>query len=255
MKKFKQFSIPTLCAMSIIFSNPILADDIIENICPTTPSFNPSAYLGFDWQMRHMSWARNFGNNLFKKNYPQGNLFLGFKFNDYVGLEVGYQATVTRTRYSRLGAGSTALGIPVGSPPAFFPPVTHRSNSQFKGWNGAINGYLPVYLPDCVYLFGGIGFSHLKLFQRDLIVQDRIDPFAINRFSSTFKKNKTVLALTGGALIKLDEVTAFRLKIGWENTSKFKTLLAREHFNQNGIGRLRTRNSFVYGLGIVINLF
>ena len=52
-------------------------------------------YVGFDAQVRRMSFKGGFGNNLLQHHSPQGNLYAGVKFNEYVGVEAGYETTTT----------------------------------------------------------------------------------------------------------------------------------------------------------------
>ncbi len=216
----------------------------------------PNIYLGFDGQHRHTTWHTNYGGNLFKKNYPQGNVFVGVEFNDYVGFEVGYEDSVKKTRFSSLPSGTIALGIPVGtpnSPVPFSPPVLHYSTAQFKGWNYSLIGYIPFYRPDCSYFFGSIGAVNLRIAQSDQIVQDSINAFRVNALSSTFKKSRNVFTLGFGWLFLLDEVCAFRVRLVWENTEKIRRIVAKQS-NINGIGILKPQNTFIYGIGVVFKI-
>ncbi len=205
-------------------------------------------YIGVDGEGRNTNFAPGFGKKVFKQDYPEINVYLGLKFNDYIGIEGGYRVSTTETLVSSLGGGETASGIPVQ-----FPPAVHRGTASYKGWHGDLVGFLPIMLPDCVYLLGSIGFSRVELFARDKLVQNQSGvgtvAFTEGEFVRTFKKTQTVLTLATGLQIQLDEKSSIRFKIGWENTAGLKSIAPQE---DNG-GLLKPRDSIIYGIGILIN--
>lgn len=233
----------TLCLL--IFSANAFAYVVIPPLQtpPVVCCFCP--YIGFDGTYRHMNWPRNLGGNLFKKDYPEGDVYLGAKFTPFFGIQGGYRVTATRINYSNVGP-ENILGI-------FVPNISelHNSRAQFKGWHGEFVGYLPIYMPDCISLFGTLGFSRFQLFQQDIIILET-SPFSpVVPAFSTFESTKTILSLSAGLEIKLDETCSFRVKGGWDNTAKFKTLRAKEA-PQNSI---QPKNSYTYGVGIIFRFF
>lgn len=204
-------------------------------------------YIGVTGQGRHITFVSGFGDKLFKKDYPELDVYLGVKFNDYFGIEGGYKVSTTETQVASLGGDDTAVGIPVLDPPA-----VHRGTSSFKGWHGDLVGYLPIMQPNCVYLLGSIGFSRIQVFARDKLVQNNFrgsTAFLENQFVRTFTKTQTILTLGTGLQVRLDEKSSIRVKIGWENTGTIKSVLPQESIN----GLLKLGDSFTYGIGIVIN--
>lgn len=245
--KHLKASLSSITALLMSFlASPIFA----ERYIPIPMELCLMPYIGVDGLGRHTNFASGFGGNLFKKDYPEVSAYLGLKLNDYFGIEAGYKVSTLETQTSSLGAGETASGIPVA-----FPPAVHRGTTSYKGWHGEFVGYLPIMLPDCVYLLGTIGFNRVEFFARDKLVQDNAglappQAFAEGEFTRTFKKTQTVLTLGTGLQIQIDEKSSIRFKVGWENTSSIKSLSPQE----SGLGgSIKPCDSFIYGIGFVIN--
>jgi hypothetical protein len=201
-------------------------------------------YLGADAQIRNTSWAGGLGDNLFKKSSPQGNVYAGFRFCDYLGLEAGYEATVPRVTKNTLTPGSLFLGQPF--PPTFSGPVLAEGKFEINGWHGSLTGFIP--LTKCGNLFGTIGVAHLHARHwATLIGQGSIAGGALNQASlqSRFSNKKTVTRITGGYERLLGDCTGIRLSLGWENTNRFKNLRNKN----NQFDKISIKNSWNYGLG------
>lgn len=206
-------------------------------------------YIGVTGQGRYIQFAEDFGNKVFKRDYPEVDIYLGLKFNDYFGIEGGYKISTTETLVSSLPTGDIASGFPV-----IFGPEVHRGTASFKGWHGDLVGFLPIMLPDCVYLLGSIGFNRIEVFARDKLVQNQQPPNPPQAFLdgtnvNTFSKTQTILTLGTGLQIQLDDKSSIRFKIGYENTSSVKSITDKEEATHS----LRLKDSFTYGIGIVIN--
>lgn len=245
-KKLLKKSFSSLTAVLTLFASSIALGQSYS-FAPMDICLTP--YIGVNGQGRYIQFASGYGNNLFKRDYPEVDAYLGLKFNEYFGIEGGYKVSTTQTLVSSLGAGETASGIPV-----LFPPAVHRSTTSFKGWHGDLIGFLPIFKPNCVYLLGSIGFNRMELFARDQLVQNQIgiEPptaFREDEFVRTFKKTQTILTLATGLQIQLDERSSIRFKIGWENTSGIKSIIPQETTD----GLLKLKDSFIYGIGVVIN--
>ncbi len=81
-------------------------------------------YVGVDMQMRHMDFQDGYGDNLLSQHSPQRNLYAGLRLNDWIGAEIGYEATRTKTRNVTLHTGDIAAGVPV---PAEASPAVFKS--------------------------------------------------------------------------------------------------------------------------------
>lgn len=209
--------------------------------------FDP--YVGADAGLRLLKYERGFGDNLFKKRLPQGTLFGGFKFHEYFGLEGGYKATTTKSKFATINANDFALGNPIT-----FPPNVYLAKSQFKGWYGSLMWYLPIYQYP-FDIIGSIGFSKLQSFNYNTLLLNSFSGpianptnFLIN--ANTFRAKRTVPTLGIGAQYLHCGVFGLRVKMDWEDTSKFKHLKPVQ--NPNSALDLVLRQSLNYNVGIFV---
>src|SRR5438094_598341 len=107
-----------------------------------------SPYVGVDAEIRYTDFKRGFGNNLFRHNFPQGNLYAGLQFNDYFGLEVGFEATkkLNRTRTVVPGEIVNGITVPAGN------TIQYVSTSHIYGPHADIIGLYPIMPCYCVDL-------------------------------------------------------------------------------------------------------
>lgn len=207
-----------------------------------------SPYIGADIAMRYSPFQRNFGGNVFKQYYPEGNLFLGVKVSNYLGAELGYKSSMSKTRVVSLGAGEIILGTSLEN-----PPEVYKSKANFKAWHIKLLGFIPLCKQDCLSLLGSIGISRSKLFAKEQLVQNFIPglgPSGLTdgQSTSTFSKTKSILTFGTGVQLAVDERTYLRTKIEWEDTSRFKDIIAKENTKI-----LKSKNSFIYSMGILFS--
>lgn len=205
-------------------------------------------YVGSDAGFRHITYGGG-GNKLFRTNYPQISIYGGFRFIDYLGLEVGYRISTLKSKFVRLDAGDLVLGVPVAD-----TPNDYIARSQFKGWYGSFLGYFPV----CDYpidILGSIGLVELRTYhyQSLLIFNDPVtmEPTAANIFGNgrTYKKRKTLFTLGLGAQYCYCDTVGLRFKVDWENTDRIRNIKPLE-----GLGGtiLNLKNSINYNLGLFV---
>lgn len=214
--------------------------------CDSIFCFDP--YVGFNGGMRYMHWPRDFGGNVFKRDYPEADVYLGSKITPYLGFQFGYKVTATRLKFPAF-SDDIVLGQTTST-----PPEKHAVRAQFKGWHAEVLGFMPIY-PDCVSLYGSVGFTHFNLFQRDKVIENGFGggtAFLSGVGVRTFQKSKVILTLGLGTEFKLDERTYFRVFLGWDNTSRFNQIPAKESTTATV---LQLKNSYFYGLGVTIRLF
>lgn len=240
------FALVLSCSPVFAYEGPVI------NVPPMTVPpmqfcFDP--YIGVNGAMRHMSWPDNFGGNVFKKEYPEGDLYLGSWFTENLGLQVGYKTTVTRTQVASL-SNTLQFGLPTS-----IPPEVHLTQARFKGWHGEIIGYIPLLMPNCAFLYGTIGFTRFQLYQTDRIVQNGtagVTPILFNEFLRTFKSTKTVLSLSIGAEYQVCQLSSLRFFVGWDNTGRFKSVTPLQ---ANSAAILQVKDSYTLGIGVVFRFY
>src|SRR5436190_17994729 len=95
-------------------------------------------YVGVDSQWRRADFKSGFGDNIFAHTYPQANVYLGFKFHENVGVELGYEFGKSRARITSLTTGDVSAGTPISS---IISPATFRSKGKFQGSHLNLVGY------------------------------------------------------------------------------------------------------------------
>lgn len=194
------------------------------------------AYAGVDAQIRRMHFQKNFGGNVLQHRYPQANVFAGVKFNDYVGIEAGYEFTKKQrsTRTHRVGEVVFGELIPPNDP--IFLSVTHTSRASSK-LNGA-NVNLVMFLPFCeqynTQFIGSMGMAYLKSRVRNIFTTTSVSAefddagdligttTVADAVTHDYKKRKYVPRISAGLQHITDCCVGIRLLATWENTAKLK---------------------------------
>jgi hypothetical protein len=203
-------------------------------------------YAGVDAGWRYMHYTTGYGDNLFKKDYPEGNLYLGFRFLDYLGIEAGYETTPTRTRTTRINGNELSLGVP-----ALSPSELHLTKNRLKGWHTGIIGYLPVcaLFSNPIELLGYVGQVRLKTFHEDIIAMKGNLPQNVLMSARTFVKRKSVLKLGIGAQYTF-QTSGIRFMAGYENTKQFTGLSSQAAAQK----RLSLKNGLLCSAGVFITM-
>jgi len=200
-------------------------------------------YLGADLQVRRMDFRGGFGDNLLQHHSPQGNVYAGFKFNRFAGLEAGFEATTTRTRTATLTTGDVAAGAPIV---AAVSPIVFKSKAKIKGPHINLMGYYSFYEGSPVELIGSIGIARYKTAFERKTLQFGMDPMIPSSMTRTFSKHKNILRLMGGLQAMFTDHLGMRLIVGWANTSK---MVVTSNDGRMPSPEVKPKNSVIYGLG------
>lgn len=204
-------------------------------------------YAGADAQVRHMGYRSGFGDNLFKHDLPQGNVFLGITLSENFRLEAGYEANAEKTRTIFAQPGEVIAGASGG--------VLGRqlsSSTRIHGPHISLVGVLPLDNCGTFKLFGMIGVANLKM---NLVKTTNFVTFGGTNFdprdfnepvTTTFLKRKNILKLGVGLEHKICQNWAFRAMLGWENTKKFN--IPSLEFGSNNL--IKPHNSILYSMGV-----
>lgn len=202
-------------------------------------------YLGVDYQYRSLPLRENFGDNAFKQEYNQLNLYVGARFWRYLGLELNYSQTQNRTNSGRFDGNNVVNGV-------FIPPgisESHQFQSKFSSFGGMIMGFLPVPFDRLCRgdILLGIGVSHGTPKFTDTIT-------AINNTSLlgapnyTFQESRGYLRLLAGFQYLFNHNVGLRTAIIWEDTAQLRNMSSTEvPHNPRRVG---LKASWVYSFGI-----
>lgn len=231
----KTVKVIILTVFSTLLSNSVMAFDADWLFSGAKP------YVGVDAQIRRMDYKGGFGDNLLQHHSPQGNVYVGMKFKDMVGLEVGYEATETRSRTIKAYTGDVINGFPL---PAVNSPAVYNSKQKIVGPHIDLMGYYSFCDVVPFELIGGVGASIVKgSFKRTLVSSRGV-------FMGTereFVTHKVLARINAGLHYYLSESSALRFNVTWVNTSRMVI------GTKDATGpQVKPKNSFVYGIGGVI---
>lgn len=203
-------------------------------------------YVGADVQSRNMEFKKGFGDNITKKNYPQGNVYVGLKLNQYVGLEAGYERTKNVKKTTNLVASDMFLGIPLSSAdPAFTTQV--NTKTKISAFHASIVGFLPLSEEYRLQLIGSLGIARTNL-NMVLEIPD-------SDLRAEFSRKKWVPKIGVGLQHMLTCQMGIRAMAGWEGTAPgSKSVQDIRPLNAPQSQRTaRIKNSFSAGLGLFYN--
>jgi len=205
-------------------------------------------YVGLDGQAKRMPFKKGQGNNLYKKNHPQLNGYIGLKIHENFSVEMGYEQTKKQKKKTiDIGPNGPLLNIINDSTDI----ETFRSTAQLKGpyIQGVVFTPLEVFSSFQTELLAYFGLGYKKLSADcDFILDDGLPNEYRAQDYKSFKKTKTIARLGIGAQHSFTPHFGVRATLGWENTSRFKNLKSREM--PSSVARLSIKNSMQYGLGL-----
>jgi hypothetical protein len=282
----KLYKLSKLCA--IVNISKTLGDRIVNNVfklCTTSlillglsgniwaaESFELAPYAGVDAQMRHMSFERHFGGNIFHKSYPQANVFLGLKFKECVGVEIGYEFSKTQRHARNYNVGDVVFGQTLTSkasnPLLLSEHFAGHAAAKTYGWNFNLVGFKPVICGDNnLQLIGSIGFAHLRLKVHHLLINTNVllNAFALEEGvrqpltevifdTRNYKSRKNIFRMATGVQHMWGDCLGIRALITWEYTTKLKAK-KNQHSTIADLRLLtkaKLKNSFLYGIGVFI---
>lgn len=172
-------------------------------------------YLGVDYTQTYMR-ARNAWNLIYPKDYPGASVYVGTRFHENWGLELGYDWSTRRTKN---------FNLPGGTP--FFNGAISASglkgNVKIRRTGGYLDlmGTLPV--AECVELLGSAGFGWV---QAKIVTSFSSEVLGATPASSAIGtvsgKGRGVARLGFGATFMVTELVGVRAKINWASTSTLR---------------------------------
>jgi len=202
-------------------------------------TFKP--YAGFDMQQRTVKMVPGFGEGLFNKRVPQGNIYAGFNFHEYFGIEIGQQFTQGSTRIALASEGNIFLG---GSVRAGGFDVT-ESNFQMLGSHANITGRIPLPVANS-HLILSAGAVALKIKSTVKFIASEFGAVYDETQNLAFSSRRVIPQMAGGLGFDITNNIRLRFLTGYEITSKFKNIHSK--INQGFI--MSFKNNIAVGLGV-----
>lgn len=173
-------------------------------------------YLGVDYTQTYMR-GRGAWNLIFPKAYPGAVVYVGTRFHENFGVELGYDWSTRVTKNYVLPAGSSFFAGTVASPNGL------RGNTKIRRTGGYLDllGTLPV--AECVELLGSFGFGWV---QAKIVTSFSSETAGATPISSTISsvsgKGRGVFRLGFGGIFMVTESVGVRAKINWASTSTLR---------------------------------
>jgi len=210
-------------------------------------AWNVVESIGFDAQQRFISAQKGFGDNVLDKRYLQGAVYGNVKFNDLLGIELGYQSMDARRREQTLTQdNSVYFGTSLGG---FVPDhYLFHSKLSIKGVYGSIVGSLPIFDPYPVSLIASVGLARTQVKISSYV--NFVQPTAtVTDGRVEFSQNKWVPRLSGGIQYMLGNNFGLRAMAIWEQTARFKLMKGGYSEGQPGTFYASLKNSTTASLG------
>lgn len=174
-----------------------------------------SPFLGVDFAQTFMR-AKNSWDLIFPKTYPGLSLYVGTRFHENFGIELGYDWSARRSKSWTLPNGSNFFGGTVTTAPA----LTGVTNIRRTGGHVDLWGFLPV--AECTELMASIGYGWVQT----KITSSFNIPVGNSNLSSIISsvsgQGRGVFRLGAGALYMITEMVGVRAKISWQSTSTLR---------------------------------
>jgi len=175
--------------------------------------FSVRPFVGFDVSQTWMEGKGTLANTnvrnhrIFRKTYPGATVYVGTKFTDCFGIELGADWSSSKKRTvtdSTTVAGSS---------------FTLSQKVRREGYHADLVGFLPM---DCWELFGSLGVGSVKLKLSDRTESSTGAAATFNNQFPLSVKRKTVARVGIGANYMVTDCVGLRIKAGWENTERLR---------------------------------
>jgi len=220
----------------ILLSALTVSSGAVAAVCA---DFNPyiGAYYLIDLMKGNMAWK-----NVFPRNYQGGGVYVGNRFLDYWGVEIGADSSTVRKR---------EWSIPVGT--AFFggrDPVALNGTTKLRRRSVYLDalGYLPV--GGCFELIGslGIGWVQPKVEFKSFSLPSG-STLNGTALASVTGKGAGVLRVGFGVSYMVTDIVGLKAKVNYETTSRLYTE-GNAFFTGLGYNKKAFRNTMGLNLGI-----
>lgn len=191
-----------VCTLMVVGS---ATASIVDDICP---------YVGVDYRQ---IWVKGRGiwSDRVHKSFPGGTLYLGAKFTENFGFEVGYNWTVNKHKSALISFNNPGVVLPSGFVAANSGLISTKV--RFNSFYVDLNGYVP--LQNCWELIGTIGAGSMKpKIGVTVINNGTLTPLQIVALQSANGKARAVWRVGVGAQYLFSENVGVRGLIRYEGT-------------------------------------
>jgi len=232
------------CAGLVVCSSFLSHSAIANAVALERSTLQP--YVGLDLEVKELRFKENGGKDLFAKRYPQGNIYAGIKFNENVGLELGYEQSAHKKKNKDVAPGENMIGAINTTTNTF----NRKFTSKINGFHVDVIGFFKPMADYETQLFAsiGLGLKQVKLKTEILGINGIAYADALKQsYDRNFKKRKAIMRAAVGVQHMVTDCVGLRATFGWENTARFKNLVSKEAPSSTTQPSLK--NTINYGLG------
>ncbi len=206
-------------------------------------------YFGLDGQIRNMGYKKGFGDLVIRKSHPQYNVYLGYKINENIWLEIGEESTQTKVKHSNVVTGQRVTGnlLPRDLSPALF-----KTKIKVRGPHLDLVFSKRILNDTPLSAIGSVGLSQLTIIYERNLIAAGIPPCALG-MEKTLKKKSVALRAMGGIQYTFDNGMGLRVSLNFVNTGnmvvKVKDSDSRKFLIEP---RVRPKDSLSAGIGLVV---
>ncbi len=183
-------------------------------------------YLGVDYTQTYMR-ARNSWNLIYPRDYPGASFYVGTRFHENFGVELGYDWSARRTKNFALPSGTSFFGGVIG-------PNGLAGKTKVSRTGGYLDILGTVPVAECIELLGTVGFGWVQpKVETSFSSEVAGATTTSSAIASTSAKGRGVFRLGIGGIFMVTEMVGVRAKINWASTSTIR-LKGNAAFNALG---------------------
>lgn len=195
-------------------------------------------YVGLDAVYNWMGFKQDYGQNIFKKQAPGLNVFVGHMFHQNFGAELGFEWDKKVKKDVTIGANNIILGQNNGTGQSLSFRTKVKQSHPYLG----LVAKTSIIGDHCfVSLMLGASLSNMKLEAVNYAIGN-----AVANSIKTFSKTKLIPVVKVSFEHKFTHQVGMRVLAAWKNTSQFK-LKAKE----NSASEAKLKDAFSVGLGVM----
>lgn len=181
-------------------------------------------YIGADY---YQAWMKPKGdyNKVLPKDFPGATIYVGTKFHESFGIELGYDWSARKKKDFTVQSGTGFFGGPKN---------TFSGSTKVRRTGGHIDlvGFLPV--AECFDLLGSIGFGWVQT-KINTTINGPVTGHA-SALQSMSGKGRGVFRVGVGGSYMVTDMVGLRAKLGWESTSSLRAN-GNQAFTSFGFGQ------------------
>jgi len=199
-------------------------------------------FIGIDYYTALMK-GRDDYLSIFPKSYPGVTIYIGTKFHEYFGVELGFDTSGYRKKEWVIPANSSFFNLTNG-------PTDIVGQTSIRRAGGHFDLFATFPIVDCFDLTGAVGFGWIKPTINMNIISGPPGGSPLEAALNSIQgKGKGFFRLGIGGSYMFTNIIGARGKVGWEGTSQLR-VSGDQNFVNAGFREKAFKGSTAFSLGI-----